>query len=59
MELEEYEREGVAGAVIKYIDNAEQVNLFLQKPVGMLLLLDEASRFVRSDASTVKVYQSA
>ncbi|EGD82520.1 hypothetical protein PTSG_03170 [Salpingoeca rosetta] len=54
MELDEYDKEGVKGAVIKYNDNTQQVDLFLKKPVGLLLLLDEASRFARSTAASVK-----
>ncbi|EDQ89203.1 uncharacterized protein MONBRDRAFT_8191 [Monosiga brevicollis MX1] len=48
LELMEYQSEGIQGTIIDYTDNKAQVDLIIKKPVGLLLLIDEASRFPRA-----------
>jgi myosin-3 len=45
LELEEYKREGINAAAIKFDDNKPILTFFMQKPIGLLALLDEESHF--------------
>ncbi|XP_072033973.1 myosin-IIIb-like [Amphiura filiformis] len=55
MEQKEYESEGIDIAHIGYQDNQPVLDMFLQRPVGMLHLLDEESWFPQgSDATLVE-----
>lgn len=47
-EQEEYEREGIFGHVVTYTDNRPLLELLLNRPVGLLALLDEESRFPKA-----------
>ncbi|KAK3572260.1 hypothetical protein QTP86_029526 [Hemibagrus guttatus] len=50
---DEYLNEGVDVRVIEYEDNRPLLDLFLQKPMGMLSLLDEESRFPQATDQTL------
>ncbi|KAI5608023.1 myosin-IIIa isoform 2 [Silurus asotus] len=52
-EQDEYLNEGVDVRVIEYEDNRPLLDLFLQKPMGMLSLLDEESRFPQATDQTL------
>ncbi|XP_020791281.1 myosin-IIIa [Boleophthalmus pectinirostris] len=52
-EQEEYLNEEVDARMIEYEDNRPLLDLFLQKPVGMLSLLDEESRFPQATDQTL------
>eukprot|EP00117_Sycon_ciliatum_P023999 scpid4577/ scgid0066/ Myosin-IIIb len=52
MEKDELKKEGVKSSSIDYQDNSAILSLFLQKPSGMLSLLDEQSMFPRADDQT-------
>ncbi|XP_062377863.1 myosin-IIIa [Sardina pilchardus] len=52
-EQDEYLNEAVDARVIEYEDNRPLLDLFLQKPMGMLSLLDEESRFPRATDQTL------
>ncbi|XP_057680979.1 myosin-IIIa isoform X3 [Corythoichthys intestinalis] len=57
-EQDEYLNEDVDARVIEYEDNRPLLDLFLQKPMGMLSLLDEESRFPRAtDQTLVEKFQ--
>ncbi|XP_077364898.1 myosin-IIIa isoform X2 [Festucalex cinctus] len=57
-EQDEYVKEDVDARVIEYEDNRQLLDLFLQKPMGMLALLDEESRFPQaSDQTLVEKFQ--
>ena len=49
----EYEIEGIDVAHIEYQDNQPVLDMFLQRPVGMLHLLDEESWFPQGSDSTL------
>uniref|UniRef100_A0ABM5GNE3 non-specific serine/threonine protein kinase n=1 Tax=Pogona vitticeps TaxID=103695 RepID=A0ABM5GNE3_9SAUR len=51
--LNEYLYEGVDARVIEYEDNRPLLDMFLQKPMGLLSLLDEESRFPRATDQTL------
>eukprot|EP00039_Didymoeca_costata_P001569 m.53356 g.53356 ORF g.53356 m.53356 type:complete len:1619 (-) comp10863_c0_seq1:444-5300(-) len=60
LELEEYEREGIAGAEIKYEDNTNLLKLFLDESslsstqnIGLLALLDEECTFPNASEETL------
>lgn len=55
---DEYLNEEVDARMIEYEDNRPLLDLFLQKPMGMLSLLDEESRFPQATDQTL-VGQSA
>ncbi|KAM9774984.1 myosin-IIIa isoform 1-T1 [Syngnathus typhle] len=58
LEQDEYLNEDVDARMIEYEDNRPLLDLFLQKPVGMLALLDEESRFPRAtDQTLVEKFQ--
>uniref|UniRef100_A0A665X664 non-specific serine/threonine protein kinase n=1 Tax=Echeneis naucrates TaxID=173247 RepID=A0A665X664_ECHNA len=52
-EQDEYLNEEVDARVIEYEDNRPLLDLFLQKPMGMLSLLDEESRFPQATDQTL------
>ncbi|GAA6086300.1 myosin-IIIa isoform X1 [Tachysurus ichikawai] len=52
-EQDEYLNEGVDMRMIEYEENRPQLDLFLQKPMGMLSLLDEESRFPQATDQTL------
>ncbi|XP_030406193.1 myosin-IIIa isoform X2 [Gopherus evgoodei] len=52
-EQNEYLYEGVDARVIEYEDNRPLLDMFLQKPMGLLSLLDEESRFPRASDQTL------
>ncbi|KAM8958438.1 myosin-IIIa [Lycaon pictus] len=52
-EQNEYLNENVNARVIEYEDNRPLLDLFLQKPMGLLSLLDEESRFPKATDQTL------
>lgn len=50
---DEYLNEEVDARMIEYEDNRPLLDLFLQKPMGMLSLLDEESRFPQGTDQTL------
>ncbi|XP_022104429.1 myosin-IIIb-like isoform X7 [Acanthaster planci] len=53
MEQEEYSAEGIDATMISYQDNQPLLDLFLQRPLGMLHLLDEESWFPQATDQTL------
>ncbi|TTU28033.1 Myosin-IIIa [Bagarius yarrelli] len=53
LEQEEYQKEDVDAQTIEFEDNRPLLDLFLQKPVGMLSLLDEESKFPQATDQTL------
>lgn len=49
----EYVNEDVDARVIEYEDNRPLLDMFLQKPMGLLSLLDEESRFPKATDQTL------
>ena len=49
MELEEYQKEGLEGIDVGFKDNTNVINLFLNRPYGLISLLDEQTRFPRGN----------
>lgn len=52
-EMQEYMNEGIDGSEITFIDNRPVLDMFLAKPMGLLALLDEESRFPKANDSTL------
>ncbi|XP_041373643.1 myosin-IIIb-like [Gigantopelta aegis] len=52
MEQEEYKREGIDWNEITFVDNKPLLDMFLQKPIGLLALLDEESKFPKATDQT-------
>ncbi|XP_004404052.1 PREDICTED: myosin-IIIa [Odobenus rosmarus divergens] len=52
-EQNEYLNEGVNARVIEYEDNLPLLDMFLQKPMGLLSLLDEESQFPKATDQTL------
>ncbi|XP_045391066.1 myosin-IIIa [Lemur catta] len=52
-EQSEYLNEDVNARVIEYEDNRPLLDMFLQKPMGLLSLLDEESRFPKASDQTL------
>ncbi|XP_077997309.1 myosin-IIIb-like [Glandiceps talaboti] len=52
-EQQEYLSEGIDADLITYEDNRPLLDMFLQKPMGMLALLDEESRFPEATDQTL------
>lgn len=50
---DEYLNEEVDARMIEYEDNRPLLDLFLQKPMGLLSLLDEESRFPQATDQTL------
>ncbi|XP_051846628.1 myosin-IIIb [Antechinus flavipes] len=53
LEQMEYQNEGIEAAVVEYEDNRPLLDMFLQKPMGLLSLLDEESRFPQATDLTL------
>ncbi|XP_078260043.1 myosin-IIIb isoform X1 [Rhinoraja longicauda] len=53
LEQAEYQNEGIDAAVVEYQDNRPILDMFLQKPMGLLSLLDEESRFPKASDQTL------
>ncbi|KAL8183449.1 UNVERIFIED_CONTAM: Myosin-IIIb [Gekko kuhli] len=53
LEQMEYQNEGIDAPVIEYEDNRPLLDMFLQKPMGLLSLLDEESRFPQATDLTL------
>ncbi|KAM9305036.1 LOW QUALITY PROTEIN: myosin-IIIb-like [Gastrophryne carolinensis] len=53
LEQMEYQSEGIDAALVKYEDNRPLLDMFLQKPMGLLSLLDEESRFPQATDQTL------
>ncbi|NXX88249.1 MYO3B protein, partial [Centropus bengalensis] len=53
LEQMEYQSEGIDAATVEYEDNRPLLDMFLQKPVGLLSLLDEESRFPQATDLTL------
>ena len=49
----EYQSEGVDASLVEYEDNRPILDMFLQKPMGLLSLLDEESRFPQASDQTL------
>ena len=43
--VQEYMSEGIGVELVEFTDNRPLLDMFLTKPLGMLALLDEESRF--------------
>ncbi|CAL4059864.1 unnamed protein product, partial [Meganyctiphanes norvegica] len=52
-EQQEYMAEGIEVSIIKFADNRPVLDLFLAKPMGLLALLDEESRFPKANDQTL------
>ncbi len=52
-EMQEYMNEGIDGSEITFVDNRPVLDMFLAKPMGLLALLDEESRFPKANDSTL------
>lgn len=52
-EQEEYRKEGVDLTTVTYADNKPLIDMFLQRPVGLLHLLDEESYFPKATNTTL------
>ncbi|XP_049628835.1 myosin-IIIb [Suncus etruscus] len=53
LEQMEYQNEGIDATPIKYEDNLPLLDMFLQKPLGLLALLDEESQFPQASDQTL------
>ncbi|XP_044525738.1 myosin-IIIb-like [Gracilinanus agilis] len=53
LEQMEYHNEGIDASVVEYEDNRPLLDMFLQKPMGLLSLLDEESRFPQATDLTL------
>ncbi|XP_048868016.1 myosin-IIIb [Brienomyrus brachyistius] len=53
LEQIEYQNEGIDAALVQYEDNRPILDMFLQKPMGLLSLLDEESRFPQATDQTL------
>ncbi|XP_067327731.1 myosin-IIIb isoform X2 [Anolis sagrei] len=53
LEQMEYQNEGIDAAMVDYEDNRPLLDMFLQKPMGLLSLLDEESRFPQATDLTL------
>ncbi|XP_026152300.1 myosin-IIIb isoform X1 [Mastacembelus armatus] len=53
LEQMEYQSEGVDASLVVYEDNRPILDMFLQKPMGLLSLLDEESRFPQATDQTL------
>ena len=51
MELEEYQKEGLEGIDVSFKDNSNVINLFLNRPYGLISLLDEQTKFPKGNDS--------
>ncbi|XP_029314883.1 myosin-IIIb isoform X2 [Cottoperca gobio] len=53
LEQMEYQNEGVDASLVEYEDNRPILDMFLQKPMGLLSLMDEESRFPQATDQTL------
>ncbi|CAH6788532.1 Myo3b [Phodopus roborovskii] len=53
LEQMEYQNEGIDAVLVQYEDNRPLLDMFLQKPLGLLALLDEESRFPQATDQTL------
>ncbi|XP_053926550.1 myosin-IIIb isoform X3 [Cuculus canorus] len=53
LEQMEYQNEGIDATAVEYEDNRPLLDMFLQKPMGLLSLLDEESRFPQATDLTL------
>eukprot|EP00057_Strongylocentrotus_purpuratus_P025453 XP_011679927.1 PREDICTED: myosin-VIIa [Strongylocentrotus purpuratus] len=53
LEQEEYDREGIKWQHIKFVDNQETLDLIAVKPMNIIALVDEESRFPRGSDETM------
>ncbi|XP_071481715.1 myosin-VIIa-like [Diadema antillarum] len=53
LEQEEYDREGIQWQHIKFVDNQETLDLIAVKPMNIIALVDEESRFPRGTDITM------
>ncbi|KAH0621473.1 hypothetical protein JD844_022826 [Phrynosoma platyrhinos] len=53
LEQMEYQNEGIDAPMVDYEDNRPLLDMFLQKPMGLLSLLDEESRFPQATDFTL------
>ncbi|KAM9663644.1 myosin-IIIb [Trichechus inunguis] len=53
LEQMEYQNEGIDATLVEYEDNRPLLDMFLQKPLGLLALLDEESRFPQATDQTL------
>ncbi|TNN54253.1 Myosin-IIIb [Liparis tanakae] len=53
LEQMEYQSEGVDASLVEYQDNRPILDMFLQKPMGLLSLMDEESRFPQATDQTL------
>ncbi|XP_067843594.1 myosin-IIIb isoform X3 [Heptranchias perlo] len=53
LEQVEYQNEGIDATLVEYQDNRPILDMFLQKPMGLLSLLDEESRFPKASDQTL------
>ncbi|XP_043549635.1 myosin-IIIb isoform X2 [Chiloscyllium plagiosum] len=53
LEQIEYQTEGIDATLVEYQDNRPILDMFLQKPMGLLSLLDEESRFPKASDQTL------
>ncbi|KAM5265182.1 myosin-IIIb [Hipposideros larvatus] len=53
LEQMEYHNEGIDATPVEYEDNRPLLDMFLQKPLGLLALLDEESRFPQATDQTL------
>ncbi|XP_067891481.1 myosin-IIIb isoform X2 [Heterodontus francisci] len=53
LEQIEYQNEGIDAKLVEYQDNRPILDMFLQKPMGLLSLLDEESRFPKASDQTL------
>ncbi|XP_074823635.1 myosin-IIIb [Natator depressus] len=53
LEQMEYQNEGIDATIVEYEDNRPLLDMFLQKPMGVLSLLDEESRFPQATDLTL------
>ena len=51
--MQEYMNEGVDASEVSYTDNRPILDMFLAKPMGLLALLDEESRFPKATDATL------
>lgn len=49
----EYQSEEVDASLVEYEDNRPILDMFLQKPMGLLSLMDEESRFPQASDQTL------
>ncbi len=52
-EMQEYENEEIDGSEVCFIDNRPVLDMLLQKPMGILSLLDEEIRFPKATDSSL------